>query len=802
MLYPRNLEEKLGFDQIRSYLIEKCNGAVGKSYVERIKFTNNAEVIRKHNQQVSEYLYILSEGANFPASNFIDIYSFLKKAQVEGTFFTEEEAYDLKRAFTTLNACLSFFRTRKEEEFPELYKLAAQIDFPAWLLREFERVIDDRGKVSNSASAELQRIRARIAQISSSLRQKMDSILKDLKGKGMVKEDALQTMREGRMVIPVVAEHKKHVKGFVHDASATGQTIFIEPETVLNANNEIKDLALKERQEIVRILTALTDQVRPYISDLMRSNNFLGMIDFIRSKALLAQEMEAIMPDAIDEPHVEWYNVKHPLLILHHKKLEKEVIPQNIRLDHERGRMLLISGPNAGGKSVAMKTVGLVQYMYQCGLLVPMVEGSRMGIFDDIFMDYGDDQSLENDLSTYSSHLTNMRHFLKKSGEKSLCLIDEFGAGTEPELGGAIAEAILEQLNRQQAWGVITTHYANLKFYADKYDGLQNGAMRYDVENLQPLYKLEQGQPGSSFALEIAGKIGLPKKVVNIARHKAGRKKISMEELLRDLENEKKVLTEKTRELKHKENKLKQQLEKYERLTQRIEERREKLIDKAKREANTILDDANRQIELTIKEIREGKAEKEKTKKLREELGKYKDKVKVGQEQKEPKEVIEVISGEIKLGDYVRIKGQETIGEVMEIKNNDIRVAMGALQSNIKRNRLERVSRKEFRKENKQKDRYSTLSASSNMNTKHIEFSPNLDLRGKRAEEVMGVLDDFLDTAIMLSHGTELRIVHGKGTGALREVVRNHLKNFSGIKSVSDEHPDRGGAGVTLVRLR
>ncbi|MEH0156108.1 Smr/MutS family protein [Limibacter armeniacum] len=798
MLYPRNLEEKIGFDKIREILKEKCSGEVGKQLVDKIRFSAKEDLIRKRVSQVDEFMKIMAGEDDFPVSNYIDVSRYLSKASLEGTFLLEEEMYDLKRAFTTLDECLNFFRGREKSEYPELIAISSTVEFDRQLLRELEAIIDDKGKVKSNASPELQRIRSRLNAEQASIRNKVESVLRNLKQRGFAKEDVNPTVREGRIVVPVAAEYKRQVKGFVHDASSSGQTVFIEPEELLNLNNEIKDLMLKERQEVVRILTKLTDKIRPEIPSLTRGNKYLGLMDFIRAKAKLAVELEAIKPDFVAEPKVEWYHVKHPLLVLSYKNTDRSVVAQNIKLDEEVGRIVLISGPNAGGKSVALKTVGLIQYMFQCGLLVPMVEGSKMGIFEDLFMDYGDEQSLENDLSTYSSHLTNMRHFLKKSSDKSLILIDEFGAGTEPELGGAIAEAILEQLNRQKAFGVITTHYANLKLYADKTEGLMNGAMRYDVENLQPLYKLEQGQPGSSFALEIAGKIGLPKKVVNIARHKAGRKKINMEQLLLDLESEKKTLREQNFQLKQKENQLKQLIDKYEHLKTRLETSKEKVMNKARIEAEKLLVTANKKIEHTIKEIRETQADKERAKKLRADIDSFKEKVKPEKLSEKTKEY-EVIGGTITIGDKVKLKDQETFGEIMEINGKEARVMIGELESFIRLNRLVRISSKEYRKETR--DRYSTTSAGANLHQKQVDFSPNLDLRGKRAEEVMFLLDDFMDTAIMLGQ-TSLRIVHGKGTGALREVVRNHLKTFGGIKNVSDEHPDRGGAGVTVITLR
>ncbi|MBD0403823.1 endonuclease MutS2 [Flammeovirga sp. EKP202] len=804
MLYPKNLEEKLGFDKLRELLKDKCNGEVGRSFVDKMRFTSDARFVRQRTAQVNECVNIYEAGESFPHSGFIDVGLFLDKVEIVNAFLLEEELFDLKTALTTLKECLTFFNSVDPALYPELVKISEGVEFDTMILHEIDMILDDKGKVRDNASPELVKIRQALHRELSSLRSRTASVIQQMKKKGYAKEDAIPTLREGRIVVPVPAEHKRHVTGFVHDASSTGQTVYIEPQELLQLNNSIKDLELRERQEVIRILTEITHKIRPQVPGLRKGNNYLGVIDFINAKANFAMLQESIQPEIVDEPLVAWYHVAHPILLWSFTEQGKKdsVVRQKIELDEERGRILLISGPNAGGKSIAMQTVALVQYMFQCGMLVPMMEGSKMGIFDDIMMDYGDDQSLENDLSTYSSHLTNMKAMLKRGNPKSLVLIDEFGSGTEPELGGVIAESILEQMNHQKMWGVITTHYANLKFYAEKQNGLQNGAMRYDVENLSPLYKLEQGQPGSSFALEIAQKIGLPKKVVNIARHKAGRKKINMEELLRNLEEEKKEFTKKNKEVSRLEQKLKSATEKFETKSIELQNKKQNIMDKARKDAQKVLDTANRKIELTIKEIRETNAEKEKTKQLRKNIENFKNSNQPSKKitnKKEEEPSYEVIGGTITIGDAVRIKGQGSIGEVAALTAKEAEIIIGSLRTNVKLNRLERISKKEFRKE--VRDIVSSQSAASNLTQRRIDFNSQLDLRGKRAEEVMYELDDFMDTALMLGE-TSVRILHGKGTGALREVVRNHLKSFRGIKNVSDDHPDRGGAGVTVVTLR
>ncbi|MBB6461594.1 endonuclease MutS2 [Flammeovirga kamogawensis] len=803
MLYPKNLEEKLGFDKLREILKDKCNGAVGRSYVDKMRFTSDPRFIRQRIAQVDECVRIYASGESFPHSGFIDVENYLDKAEIVNAFLLEDELFDLKTAFTTLKDCLTFFNTADPTLYPELVRVSEVVEFNPMILSDIDMILDDKGKIRDNASPELVQIRRALLKELSSLRSRTASVLQQMKKSGYAKDDAIPTLREGRIVVPVPAEHKRHVTGFVHDASSTGQTVFIEPQELLQLNNTIKDLELRERQEVIRILTEITNKIRPQIPGLRKGNNYLGIIDFINAKANFAMIQESIKPVIVDEPLIAWYHVAHPLLLWSFMEQSKQgqVVRQKIELDEERGRILIISGPNAGGKSIAMQTVALVQYMFQCGMLVPMVEGSKMGIFEDIMMDYGDDQSLENDLSTYSSHLTNMKAMLTKGGEKSLITIDEFGSGTEPELGGVIAESILEQMNRQHMWGCITTHYANLKFYAEKEVGLQNGAMRYDVEKLQPLYKLEQGQPGSSFALEIAQKIGLPKKVVNIARHKAGRKKINMEELLRNLEEEKKEFSQKNNEVRRLEQKLKSAKEKFETRSLELQNKKQSIINKAREDAQKVLDTANKKIEHTIKEIRETNAEKERTKKLRQNMENFRvsNQPTKGSKPKKEEVTYEVIGGKITIGDAVRVKGQTTIGEVASLSSKEAEIIIGALRTKVKLNRLERISKKEFRKEVREKS--IGVSAASSITQKRVDFNSQLDLRGKRAEEVMYDLDDFMDSAIMLGE-TSVRIVHGKGTGALREVVRNHLRTFKGIKNVSDDHPDRGGAGVTVVTLR
>jgi DNA mismatch repair protein MutS2 len=808
MLYPESrIEEKLGFDRIRELLRERCGSALGEQFVERMRFSHNFAHILKVASQTAEFQTILAKGEPYPHGAYEDLSDSLRKAAILGAFLLEEEVYAVRRALGAVADALAFFaQPEKAEAYPELQRLTEALTYDQQLIRDIDRILDEKGRLRNNASPELARIRQQINSRQQGLRHRLDDLLRQFKAAGYAKDDASPTIRDGRLVVPVAAEHKRTVRGLVHDASATGQTVYIEPQEVLDLNNEVRELQLRERQEIIRILTEITNRIRPQIPSLEKSNLFLGMMDFIRAKARFAQDIGATLPQAVDAPLMAWRQAVHPLLLLSHRQQGKPVVPQNIALGDEQ-RILVISGPNAGGKSIALKTAGLVQYMWQCGLLVPMMEHSTVGIFKNIFLDIGDEQSLDNDLSTYSSHLTNMKHFAQQANRHTLCLIDEFGTGTEPKLGAAIAEAILEHLNRRQVFGVITTHYANLKFFADRTPGLVNGAMRYDVEQLQPLYELEIGQPGSSFALEIAQKIGLPDGIVQRARKRVGEKEVNVERLLAQLEMEKKELEEQNAALELERRALQEALEAYTSKKEDLDANRRKLINEAKAEAARIMEKANQKIEMAVKAIKEHQADRIVTKQVRHEIARFKEEI-------QPEEVpdlpapapegddapdYEVVGGEIAVGDFVKIKGQEAVGEVVAIANKDATVMIGELKSNVKLNRLTKVSRKAFKKQQKAFVE-ARVHHSIDLNEKLAAFSPQIDIRGKRAEEVYAIVEHFMDNAIMFNH-THLRIVHGKGTGALRETVRQQLRAYREVSELSDEHADRGGPGVTLITL-
>lgn len=795
MLYPANLEQKINFIKVKDLLKAECSSSLGRDYVDKISFSSDYNLVQRLLDQTEEFRQILISGEIFPSSNFTNLTPFLEKAKLEGAFLDEEEFYEVKLALQTLRGCISFFQ-KWGESYPTLSALLGLlIDLDLNLLKALDQIIDEKGKIRNNASKELQLIRSQLIYEEGRLRKVMERILKDARAKGLTSEDATMTIRGGRMVIPVAAEYKRKLRGFIHDESATGQTVFMEPEEALDINNEIRDLEYMEKREIIRILTKLTDQLRPAIPALRKATNFLGLMDFIRAKAKFAQKTESYKPELVRERTLNWTRARHPILEMALKSQGKTIVPLTVKLEGHQ-RLLIISGPNAGGKSVTLKTVALLQYMLQCGLLIPVHVDSKSSLFDHFFIDIGDEQSLENDLSTYSSHLMSMKYFTQFANKKTILFIDEFGTGTEPQFGGAIAESILLALNKLGAFGVITTHYGNLKQVADKNQGLVNGAMRYDVEKLEPIYQLEIGKPGSSFALEIASKIGLSKEILSYAKDHIGEERVRYDRLLTQLENEKNQYSILLKDVKEKDILLQTRLKEYKQLKETLEQTKKRYIQEAKQEAKALLDNTNKKIESVIREIREGKAEKEVTKQVRKELEVFKEEVKPENlSVKDPE--VQVIGGKIEVGDWVRLKDNGAVAEVIAIKNKDVEISIGDLKSNVKLSRLEKISKAEVKKELKSVDRRGTY----NTNEKMMEFSSNLDLRGKRGEEVLSLIQTFMDEGYMLGV-KNLRIVHGKGDGVLREVTRNLLRTMPQVAKIEDEHADRGGAGVTLVTLK
>ncbi|MBT1702451.1 endonuclease MutS2 [Chryseosolibacter indicus] len=787
MIFPDSFEQKLGFDTIRQRIQSYCLSETGAGYVDKMRFSQDADFIKILLRQSLEFKQILEKGETFPSRFFYDGTAWLQKIALEGNYLDADDFLRLANALETIIACQSFL-AKSKEIYPQLHKLSEPVAITSQVPQLIIQKIDDKAQVRDSASNELKEIRKRLREEQSRLRRLADQLFRQAVEHKWVPEGALPTVRDGRVVIPILAEHKRKLKGFILDESATGQTVFMEPTEMLDTNNEIRDLEHSEKREVVKVLKEITDALRLQLPSLRQAFTFLSQIDFIRAKAKFAVETEAELPIIEKGPELTWYNAKHPLLYLSLKG-KREVVPLNIELD-PIGRMLLVSGPNAGGKSVTLKTVGLLQYMVQCGLLIPVSERSRVGVFQDIFLDIGDQQSIENDLSTYSSHLRNMSVFIKSANDRSLVLLDELGSGTDPNFGGAIAQAVLQELVKKKVWGLATTHYYNLKLFAGQRQGIRNAAMRFDDKNLVPLYVLDIGKPGSSFALEIARKTGLPKETLEEAEKLVGKDLAGFETLVRSLEKERQELSEKIKRLEKQEIELKQSLNKYQTLSTELEIRKKEIISKAKEEASELLKNTNREIEKTIRHIRENRAERKETQKVRKNLESLNQRVAQPQEKKEKaKEAI----GE---GDRVRIHGQEGSGIVVSLKGKNATVQFGELKSLVNVSKLEKLGAG-MEKEVSAKLR----SVGINIYEKQAHFSSTLDVRGKRVDEVIPMLDQFLDTAILLGQG-ELRILHGKGEGVLRKVIRDHLRNYKEAASAADEHVERGGDGITVVILK
>ena len=825
VIYPQNFEQKIGFDQIRLLIKEKCLSTLGSDYTDRMQFSTDYEAIRCQLNRTWEFVRIIEQADDFPADFFFDVRPSLKRVRIEGTFLEESELFDLRRSLDTIQGIIRYLRLGEEEEirYPYLYELSKEVEAFPQLVKQIDTILDKFGHIKDNASPELAHIRSSIASTLSSISRNLNNILRAAQSEGFVDKEVSPTMRDGRLVIPVAPSYKRKIKGIVHDESASGKTIFIEPAEVVEANNRVRELENEERREIVRILTAFTDQLRPFIDEITYSYEFLADIDFIRAKALFSLEIGGTLPHIENRRQIEWYHAIHPLLYLSLKRQGKTVVPLDLTLD-EKNRILLISGPNAGGKSVCLKTAGLLQYMLQCGLLVPMYDNSHTGIFKDIFIDIGDEQSIEDDLSTYSSHLTHMKYFVRNAGENSLLLIDEFGGGTEPQIGGAIAEALLDRFNQKRAYGVITTHYQNLKHFAEDSEGIINGAMLYDRHLMQPLFKLSIGNPGSSFAIEIARKIGLPEDVIASASEKVGSAYIDMDKYLQDIVRDKRYWESKRQNIRQREKKLEELTARYEADLTALEKQRKELLKQAKGDAAQILAEANARIENTIREIKEAQAEKEKTRAARQKFEQFKAglsdeseadtddlvsrKLKQIAERKKRKqqrkntettqqqtETVEPLA----TGDAVRLKGQNSVGEVLEVSGNNVTVAFGMLKSTIKADRLERVSKSQIKKENA-KATFIGVQTTEDMREKQLNFKQEIDVRGMRADEALQAVTYFIDDAIQVGC-TRVRILHGTGTGVLRQVIRQYLKTVSGVAHFQDEHVQLGGAGITVVEL-
>nr|WP_244825617.1 Smr/MutS family protein [Carboxylicivirga linearis] len=802
--------------------------SLGKEVVDEMQFSTNFDETRQNQLQTFEFRKICLEEDNFPLSYFIDVREPLLRIRTEGRFMEESELFDLLRSLTTISDIVRFFNKKEDEEYPELKALVANVAVFPFLQDKIDFLLNKFGKLKDNASPELARIRKEILSKQNSISRKLSAILRKAKKDGLVEADVNVAIRDGRSVIPIPSSNKRKLGGIVQDESATGKTSFIEPTEIVEINNEVRELEYAERREIVRILIEVADQIRPYINDLLESYRFMGTIDFIRAKARFALNIDATLPEFHNSQSFEWRESKHPLLHLQFKELKKEVIPLDIELKDPKQRLLLISGPNAGGKSVCLQTVGLLQYMFQCGCLVPMHEGSKMGFFQDIFIDIGDEQSIENDLSTYSSHLFNMKHFLRYSKKETLILIDEFGTGTEPMLGGAIAESVLEQLNQQGVYGVITTHYTNLKHMASQTEGIENGAMLFDTGRIMPLYKLQIAQPGSSFAFEIARKIGLPESILSSAKDKIGQEHVDYDKNLREIVRDKRYWEQKRNTIRINEKKLGDVLERYQLELQNIKKERKDVMEKARLEADQLLSNANKEIEKTIRTIKETQAEKEKTKLARKKLDDFKEKAsdkkendakiekKIRQIQdrekrkakrKDEKEQAaeqpinkpkKIVVETIVKGDTVKLEGQSLPGEVLSVNGKEATVAFGNIQTKVKVNRLKKV--KTGKKPSSQTNNQTISNVSNKVRERKLSFKPDIDLRGYRAEEAIQMVINHIDEAV-ICEAHELKILHGKGNGILRTLIREQLATIPFVHKFRDAHIQEGGSGITIVEL-
>lgn len=821
MIYPNHFEEKTGFDKVRLFVASNCLSPLGKDRVDAMAFSNDFRTIHTWLSQTAEFVRILQGDEEFPANNFFDVRYSLRRIRPEGTWLDEKEIFDLKRSLITIADILRFLHPQGSDElkYPALAELAGDTMVFPLLVRRIDTLLDKFGKMKDSASDRLLQIRREMTATMSSISRNLQSILRTAQAEGVVDKDVAPTMRDGRLMIPVAPAFKRKIKGIVHDESASGKTVFIEPEVVVEANNRIRELEAEERREIVRILTEFTSEVRPLIGDILHSYEFLAEIDFIRAKALFAQQIHGVMPVVEDRQGLDWSRAIHPLLFLSLQKQGKEVVPLDIELRADDRRILLISGPNAGGKSVCLKTVGLLQYMLQCGLLPSMDESSRMGIFDSIFIDIGDEQSIENDLSTYSSHLTHMKFFLRNGSPRTMLLIDEFGSGTEPQIGGALAEALLKRFNENGCFGIITTHYQNLKHFAEDTPGIVNGAMLYDRHLMMPLFRLAIGHPGSSFAIEIARKIGLPEAVIADASAKVGEDYINMDKYLQDIVRDKRYWETKRQNIRQREKRLEDITSRYEKDLADIHAQRKEILAKAKEDADRLLREANARIENTIREIREAQADKEQTKLARRSLEDFKSSVhdkpddndaiarKMQQlrdraARKQQKAVLPKPRPEdepLKPGDAVRLKGQTSAGEVIEVAGNQATVAFGMIKSTVKLDRLERVSRNQLKRE-AQKATFLSEQTTDEMHEKRLNFKQEIDIRGMRGDEALQTVTYFIDDAIQVG-AQRVRILHGTGTGILRQLVRQYLATVPGVRNFHDEHVQLGGAGITVVEL-
>ena len=797
MLYPKNFENKISFDQIRGLIKERCVSQQGAELIDAMAFSSDFDVIVLSLTQIEEMMTLLTEtGEGLPLGSLADLRPAFARTQADGTFLDVKDVVDLRLNVSTLRAITSYLRARDEERFPALIKMTESVELFPDIEREIDRIINKYGEVKDTASPQLAEIRRSILSAQSSISKTLNAILRQAQASGIVDKEAAPTIREGRLVIPVAAMNKRKIQGIIHDESATGKTAFVEPTAVVEVNNRLRELENEERREIIRILVEFTNLVRPYYEAIAQSVYFLAEVDALRAKSQFSISIRAIKPYLVSDCEVDWHEARHPLLEMSLIRQGRKIEPLNIKLTRKQ-RILLISGPNAGGKSVCLKTVGLLQYMLQCGLPIPLHERSRAGLFKSIFIDIGDEQSIENDLSTYSSHLLNMKNCIKFSNGKSLLLIDEFGTGTEPQLGGAIAEAVLDRFNKNKVFGVITTHYTNLKHFAAQTEGIVNGAMLYDRNQMRPLFMLSIGTAGSSFAIEIARKIGLPEDVIAAASEMVGSEQVDFDKHLQDVARDKRYWENKRQQVKDKEKRLQQLTERYEQLIEGMRVKEKETLRQAKQEAAEILSQANKEIEKTIRIIKETQADKEATRKSREEVGKLREKMERGAQQVAPKKQ----QKPLEVGEHVQIAGQNVIGKLLEIQGKAAIVAFGQIKSTVALNRLERVSAGQAKQAEQRMAAQRSSNATEDIRNRQLTFKQDIDVRGMRVDEALQAVVYFIDDAAMVS-ATQVRILHGTGTGALRQAIRDYLHQASMVKSYRDEHVQFGGAGITVVEMK
>ena len=841
MIYPSNFENKIQFSEIRSLLKGYCLCQLGKDKVDEMAFSGDVAVINTMLRQTREFRRLQEESDDFPLQFFFDMRESVKRIRLEGTHLEENEIFDLRRSLETIAAIVRFLDRGSDEgvyDYPTLHELTdGVLTFPE-ILRRIDQILDKYGKVKDSASPALADIRMQLHKAEGSVSRTLYSILRAAQSEGLVDKDVTPTVRDGRLVVPIAPGLKRKIKGIVHDESSTGKTVFVEPTEVVEANNRIRELEAEERREVVRILVDFTKLVRPYVNEIIYAYLLLAEIDFIRARAEFAVLVGGIEPEVQAAPVIDWISSRHPLLWLALKKQDKPVVPLDITLTRDR-HILIISGPNAGGKSVCLKTVGLLQYMLQCGLSVPMSERSTVGVFKNLMIDIGDEQSIENDLSTYSSHLLNMKNMMRQANDGTFLLIDEFGTGTEPQIGGAMAEAVLNQFVKKQAWGVITTHYQNLKHYADSHDGIANGAMLYDRHEMRPLFQLAIGQPGSSFAIEIARKTGIPEEVIKEASEMVGSDYIQSDKYLQDIVRDKRYWENKRQNVHQREKELERTVARYEKEIADLEQSRKDILRKAKEQAEELLKESNKKIENAIREIRESQAEKEETKRIREELNEFKagvseidakanddliaKKIRQIQERKErhKKHKDEKAERErqaaaklreaaskaakkegrnLEVGDSVKIRGLSTVGKIESMDGKNATVIFGGMRTKMPASRLEYVDMAEAKKEDVAPVFNVSRETRETIDNRKLNFHQDLDVRGMRGDEALNAVMYFIDDACLVGM-SRVRILHGKGNGILRQLIRQYLATVPSVTSFRDEHVQFGGAGITVVDI-